>query len=240
MSSPHLAIAHVAAAQNQKEVTINDAVDALDRASNAVLEVALGDADVTLTNAQVTRHGLIVLTGALTQSRTVTLPSGSRRLAVCNATSGGWDVGLQYGGAGQGVTLAAGATALVHGDGTDLRVIGAPNPTQEITLFSAGTLASDQVLLHQPVTRTLTLPQGLTGSHAIARVAATAQVDLDLQVNSTSVGTISFAAGSAVGSFAAASAVSLVAGDVVTVLAPAVADATLTDLGVTLQARVMP
>ena len=30
MPSPNLSITHVAAAQNQKEVTINDAVDALD------------------------------------------------------------------------------------------------------------------------------------------------------------------------------------------------------------------
>lgn len=240
MSSPHLAIAHVAAAQNQKEVTINDAVDALDRASNAVLEVALADADVTLTTAQVTRHGLIVLTGALTQGRAVTLPASARRLAVCNATSGGWDVTLQYAGAGQGVTLAAGATSLLHGDGTDLRAVTYPAPVQEISLFAAGTLASDQVLLHQPVTRTLTLPQGLTGSHGVARVAATAQVDLDLQVNSTSLGTISFAVGSAVGSFAAASVVSLVAGDTVTVLAPAGADTTLADLGISFLARVMP
>lgn len=240
MSSPHLAIAHVAAAQNQKEVTINDAVDALDRASNAVLEVALADANVTLTNAQVTRHGLIVLTGALNQSRVVTFPGQARRLAVCNATSGGWDVGLQHAGGGTVVTLAAGATALLHGDGTDLRAVTSPAPVLEITLFSAGSLAPDQVLFHQPVTQDLTLPQGLAGSQASARVAATAPVDLDLQVNGTSVGTISFAGGSAVGSFAAASAVSLVPGDTVTVLAPAVADATLADLGITLLARVIP
>jgi hypothetical protein len=41
MPSPNLAIAHVAASQNQKEVTINDAIDALDRAMNDTLALDL-------------------------------------------------------------------------------------------------------------------------------------------------------------------------------------------------------
>ena len=39
MTSPNLAAPHVAAAQNQKEVTINDATDALDLAMTATLEL---------------------------------------------------------------------------------------------------------------------------------------------------------------------------------------------------------
>ena len=66
MPSPNLAVTHVAAAQNQKEVTINDAVDALDNAMNRALSVAMADADLTLTTSQANRHGLIVLTGNLT------------------------------------------------------------------------------------------------------------------------------------------------------------------------------
>ncbi len=240
MSSPNLAIPHVAAAQNQKEVTINDAVDSLDRASNAVLEVALTDADLSLTSAQVTRHGLIVLTGALTQTRGLTLPGLARRLAVCNATSGEWDVVLQYSGGGQAVTLAPGITTLLQGDGTDLRAIVHPMSELEITVFSAGTLMYNQVLLHRPITRALTLPLGLSGSHAVARVAATAQADLDLQVNGVSAGTIVFAAGSTVGTLTTASVIPLVPGDVLTLLAPATSDATLADLGITLLARVLP
>ena len=39
MTSPNLAITHVAAAQNQKEVTVNDAINALDRALTEALAV---------------------------------------------------------------------------------------------------------------------------------------------------------------------------------------------------------
>lgn len=99
-----------------------------------------------VTSAQVTRHGLIVLTGALTQSRVVTLPGQARRLAVCNATSGDWDVVLTYAGGGHAVTLASEGTTLLHGDGTDLRAVTSPAPAQEISLFSAGTLVSSGLL----------------------------------------------------------------------------------------------
>lgn len=60
MPSPNLSITHVAAAQNQKEVTINDAVDALDNAMNRALSLAMADANVTLTADQANRNGLIV------------------------------------------------------------------------------------------------------------------------------------------------------------------------------------
>ena len=52
MSSPNLAITHVAAAQNQKEVTINDAIDALDAATQGLLSVDFIAGNVTLTDAQ--------------------------------------------------------------------------------------------------------------------------------------------------------------------------------------------
>ena len=70
MPSPNLAVTHVAAAQNQKEVTINDAVDALDNAMNRALSLAMADANQALSVDQTNRNGLIVLTGTLTASRT--------------------------------------------------------------------------------------------------------------------------------------------------------------------------
>jgi hypothetical protein len=55
MPSPNLAVTHVAAAQNQKEVTINDAIDALDNAMNQALSLAMADANLTLTGTQANR-----------------------------------------------------------------------------------------------------------------------------------------------------------------------------------------
>jgi len=124
MPSPNLAVTHVAAAQNQKEVTINDAVDALDNAMNQALSVAMADANLTLTGTQANRNGLIILTGTLTASRTLTLPANHRRLAIRNATNGGQDVRAKYAGSGAEVVIAPSATVLVQGNGSDLFGVG--------------------------------------------------------------------------------------------------------------------
>lgn len=124
MPSPNLAVTHVAAAQNQKEVTINDAVDALDNAMNRALSLTMADADLTLTGAQANRNGLIILTGTLTASRTLTLPANHRRLAIRNATHGEQAVRAKYAGSGAEVTIAPGATVLVQGNGGDLYGVG--------------------------------------------------------------------------------------------------------------------
>lgn len=124
MPTPNLAITHVAAAQNQKEVTINDAVDAIDNAMNRALSLAMADANLTLTADQANRNGLIVLTGTLTAARTLTLPANHRRLAIGNATSGGQDVRAKHAGSGAEVIIVPGATVLVQGNGSDLYGVG--------------------------------------------------------------------------------------------------------------------
>jgi hypothetical protein len=147
MSSPNLAVTHVAAAQNQKEVTINDAVDALDNAMNRALSLAMADANLTLTTAQANRNGLIVLTGALTAARVLTLPANHRRLAIRNATGGGQEVRARYAGSGAEVLIAPGATVLVQGNGGDLfGVGGGAGAIDDLTDVSAGGAVAGDVL----------------------------------------------------------------------------------------------
>ena len=123
MSSPNLAVPHVAAAQNQKEVTINDAIDALDNSINRTLSLEMSDEDLTLTSDQANRNGMIILTGTLTTERIVTLPANHRRLAIRNATTGGQQIRVKYPGNGAEVVIAMDEVALVQGDGNDLYAI---------------------------------------------------------------------------------------------------------------------
>ncbi|TGY90645.1 hypothetical protein E5163_05900 [Marinicauda algicola] len=147
MPSPNLAVTHVAAAQNQKEVTINDAVDALDNAMNRALSLAMADANVTLTSAQANRNGMIVLTGTLTAARVLTLPANHRRLAIRNATSGGQEVRAKYAGSGAEVIIVPGATVLVQGNGSDLFGVGGGAGTlNDLTDVSAGGAVASDVL----------------------------------------------------------------------------------------------
>ena len=84
-----------------------------------------------------------------------------------------------------------------------------------------------------------TLPAGLTGSIATALTAATASATWTLKqipagsTTATTVATATFAAGSRVAAFTAASAVAVAIGDILTLTAPATQDATLADIGFT-------
>ncbi len=84
-----------------------------------------------------------------------------------------------------------------------------------------------------------TLPAGLTGSLGTALTAATASAAWALKqipagsTTATTVATITFAAGARVATFTAASAITVAAGDILTLTAPATQDATLADIGFT-------
>lgn len=124
MGSPNLAIAHIAAAQNQPEVTANDAVDALDNSINLKVSIALTDADTTLTQAQLASGGVLKFTGTLSTNRHLNLPASIGRLfIIINATTGGFNLIVQVIGApGTTVTVPASATALLllYSDGTNV------------------------------------------------------------------------------------------------------------------------
>lgn len=123
MATPNLAITHIAAAQNQPEVTANDAFDLLDDAMNLAVSIANGDADQTLSQAQLGSGVAITITGALTANRHINLPAGIGRLFLFkNGTTGGHSLIVQVTGApGTTVTLAA-STGLValYSDGTNV------------------------------------------------------------------------------------------------------------------------
>ena len=119
----NLKIPFIQAAQNQKEVTANAAIEALDNSANAAITVAMADANITLTDAQALRAGLVTLTGSNTAVRKVTLPSKARRIAIQNSTGGALDVTVGY-ATGSIVTVGNAAIVLVQGNGTNCYGVG--------------------------------------------------------------------------------------------------------------------
>lgn len=86
--------------------------------------------------------------------------------------------------------------------------------------------------------RNVLLPLGLNGSHALARVAATALTTFTIYRITTArveaaIGTFSFAAGAYDATFVFPAPVVLQEGEVLELRAPAVADTTLADISVT-------
>jgi hypothetical protein len=74
----------------------------------------------------------------------------------------------------------------------------------------------------------------LTGSVASAGTAATGSTTFDLQKGTTSFGTVVFSAAGTTGTFTSASGATFAAGDVLRIVAPATADATLADISISL------
>jgi len=81
---------------------------------------------------------------------------------------------------------------------------------------------------------TVMFPAGLTGSQGTASVAATATTTYSIKKNGAGVGTMVFAAGATAATFTMPSATTFMAGDILTVVAPALPDATLANLAWTL------
>jgi len=80
----------------------------------------------------------------------------------------------------------------------------------------------------------VTIVAGATNSQASSRAAATGNTTFTIAINGTPVGTILWSAGGTNGVFTVASQLNIVIGDVFTITGPAISDATIADVVVTL------
>lgn len=103
----------------------------------------------------------------------------------------------------------------------------------DLTAFYPGVPSTSAKITRIPVARAITFPANFSGSYAKAATAATASTAIDVQNNGTTIGTITFAAAGSVATFTTVSGTSksLVAGDILSIIAPGTADATLADIG---------
>lgn len=102
------------------------------------------------------------------------------------------------------------------------------------TSYLPGVPAASTTLLLAVSAVQASFPTSFTGSYATADVAATASTVLTVKKGTVTVGTITFAAGAAVGTFVAASITSLAPGEKIAVYAPATPDATLAGIAIVL------
>lgn len=105
----------------------------------------------------------------------------------------------------------------------------------DIAFYSSGKPSALALLIAYLPARQITIPTGYTLSRAKASIAATLISVFTILKNGVSIGILTFAAGSSVGVFAGAGGVIGIT-DELTVVAPAVADATLSDIRFTLSA----
>jgi hypothetical protein len=118
MATPNLNLAHIVAAQDQKEVTANAAFDGLDEALCGHASFAMSDADLVLTSAQALGALAFVLTGSLTAPRNLVVPVNAKPYVVANQTNQTVTIKTP---SGAGVAVPAdGSWRLTYCNGTDV------------------------------------------------------------------------------------------------------------------------
>jgi hypothetical protein len=244
-TSPNLLITDISASQDQKEVTHNAAIHELDLALTNLVSIGMGDADVTLTTGegnQALANMVFVFTGSNTAARNVVVPTNKKLYVVKNSTTGGFKITIKT-SSGTGVdVLSTDGYVIVYCDGTNVVAVGGSGVgggaiRQPLGGFIGGTFANSQVLAFQPVDVAYNFAANFAGSYAYLLVAATAStvfvINKIVSGTPTQIGTITFAIGGTVGTWASTSGAtqSLAAGDIFQVVAPSSADATAAGLG---------
>lgn len=233
-----LNITEVAPSQNQKEVTVNDALRALEQAHQRVTSIDMSGGAVSLTETQFTRNAIFQCSGHSTPV-TLTVPTtidGNTSNRVFIVQNRGTDTVVVTLGSGSTVDVATDTAIVILSDGTNLWPIsGGGERIFDLGTFIAGSPTSSEVVLQYVASRPLTFPAGLTGSQGFAATAPAAQTVFAVARNGVGVGTITFAAEGNTASFVAAAAIDLAPGDRITVIAPEIADAMLADVSLTLQ-----
>jgi hypothetical protein len=240
-ATPNLAIEHILQSQAQKEVTANEAFDALDQALAGLLQVDVSaGGTITVDPAAALSCKMLRLTGTLAADAEVVVPNNRKPYLVHNATAGGFAVTVKT-AAGAGIAVDSGLhdTAIVYCDGTDVVVISIGNSDgddigpYDVGVYFPGKPGAGATILQLVTPRAFTLPAGLTGSQGYAGTAPTAQANLDLRKNGASIGTITFAAAASTATSAFTGEVAFAAGDRLTVIAPGIQDASFANISIT-------
>jgi hypothetical protein len=174
-----------------------------------------------------------------------------RKYATFHGVYTGGDGGtvvVTGGGAWEGGTGAISSLRFMNGlgggelfDGGNYYLYGLKAETgaavEYLSSYHAGTIASNEVIMRFVAPEAMTIAADLPLSVLDADTAATAETILEIDKNDVAVGTATVAISGTTATFdSSATAITLAAGDVLTIEGPASADSTLADVAVTVRA----
>jgi hypothetical protein len=115
-----------------------------------------------------------------------------------------------------------------------METTGGGNPPYDVGMFYSGIPGNSQEVLRLEATRGFTVPDGATGSNALARVASTGDVTFSIKRNGSEFATCRFNI-TAAGVFTQSGDETFAEDDDLTIVAPATADASLEDISIFLK-----
>lgn len=137
--------------------------------------------------------------------------------------------------AGSNITITPSATELLISATVPAPVDPISSLPYDMSFFFAGTPDVANGLLGSfPIPRTVFIDSLATNHQATAETAPTAETIFIIKVGNTQVGTVTFAAASTVGTVAFGADVTLIPGNVLKLVAPAVPDTTIADVAIIL------
>ncbi len=109
-------------------------------------------------------------------------------------------------------------------------IVYASPQSYEVHGFKNGAPTSSEVVVRQITTVPVTFPAGLSGSACKAGTAATGSTVFNIAQNGSNIGSLTFAAAGTTATFSFTTTTTTSAGDIITIVAPVAADATLANI----------
>lgn len=245
-NSALLAIPEVGDTQNNKAVTVNNMLAALEQASNAVHEVlTAGGTQININEATFTRHMTFVFDG-VTANIDVTFPhqvggaSTNRFYVVHNHDSAQTITVKDSTEAGLNVVVAPDTTVVLYQLGINIYRVADVTPTlsaiypADVGVYLPGKPADADVSVILRFPRACTMADNFAGSYGYCTVNPTATATFDVLKNGTSIGSVQISTGGVFTFSTTGSGLeTFAAGDRFTITAPTPQDATLEDVSIT-------
>ncbi len=241
MASPFLKITPLSVGQTGKELTVNDGLARIEQATQRTLDVDFVGGDVSLTEDQFTTNFVFRCIN-LSADGILTIPdeidsngpnTAERVFAIENTSTDIFFVTVQTtGGVNIQVVVLPGEQVSVYSDGTDVRRL---DNSFDLGTFFFDTPGVSQLMLRFTANRPFILPEDLIGSQCTFFVAATGNHKYIIRKNGAgSIGTVDLAAANTVATFDFGTETEWLPGDVISVEAPVVPDATAAGMALTL------
>lgn len=168
-------------------------------------------------------------------STTQTLAPGVRAMVMTDGTTNGMMVLIGASASTELSDMPAARTAYkglhVKSDGSVYELIDLP---YDISVFVEAVMTNGETLFSLVATRAFRIPSGAAGSAGKAGVAATASTTVTLTKNGSSFGTLVWAIAGTAATVTVSADTDFAVGDVLAILGPATADATLSAVAISL------